>query len=187
MDDISTLIAQITAAFEGVSREGGVSLREGRVLDNCGSEKKLAQARALDTDARWQDVSDDDLKYYASSMYFLDAIGLCYYLPAFMSYVLRHFRPDIDYDEDFVLQHTLWHLEDNQHHKRYAEMQQSMTRPQKEAIGSFLQWVATQGDEFYREDAARALRDNWSHYDDNPQDAANPAAPQQEPTHDTHP
>ena len=184
MDDISALIAQITAAFEGVSREGGISLRESEVLDWAGP----AEARALDMDTRWQDVSDDDLKYYASSMYFLDAIGLCYYLPAFMSYVLRHFRPDIDYDEDFVLMHTLWHLEVNQYnHKRYAEMQQSMTRPQKEAIGSFLQFIATQGNEFYREDAARALRDHWGQFCDNPQDANAHNTPSQELAHDTHP
>jgi hypothetical protein len=41
----SALIEQITKAFEGVSREDGVTLHEGRVIDDYGGEEKRAASR----------------------------------------------------------------------------------------------------------------------------------------------
>ena len=39
------LIEEIIAVFDGVSREGGVSLHEAWVIDDCGTNKQRAKAR----------------------------------------------------------------------------------------------------------------------------------------------
>lgn len=87
------LIAEIYAAFKDVSREGGVSWRETRVIDDAydlASEKTAAaraQARALDMDRHWTELAetDDWLEDLGrGSFSFLDPIGFRYYLPAVM-------------------------------------------------------------------------------------------------------
>lgn len=188
MDDISALIAQITAAFEGVSRGDGVSLREGRVLDNCGSEKKRAQARALDTETRWQDVSHDDLDRYEASLCYFDAEGFRYYLPAYMLYNLTNadargkdgtYSSIVFYVLDMPVEPNLRDL----HLEHYS----LLTPPQREAVCRFLQFYAAHGWEFVQEDASHALAAYWGQFCANPQYAIIPAAPSQEPTDDTHP
>lgn len=83
------LIEEITAAFDGVSREGGVSLSEAWVIDNYGSDEERAEARKEDTETRWQDVPDEDICNGASCLYFMDEIGFRYYLPAYIVWYLR--------------------------------------------------------------------------------------------------
>jgi hypothetical protein len=57
----STLIEEITAAFDSVTRDDGVTLRQATVLDNSGSPKEEATARARATETRWQDVPEEDI------------------------------------------------------------------------------------------------------------------------------
>ncbi|MBW3636304.1 MAG: hypothetical protein KY445_07550 [Armatimonadetes bacterium] len=84
------LIEEITRAFDGVSRENGVSLSEARVIDDCGSDEERGKARARDTETRWQDVPDDDISHASDRPAFLDAVGFRYYVPAFVVWFLRY-------------------------------------------------------------------------------------------------
>ncbi len=161
MMDKDALIAQIAATFKGVSREGGVSLREGEVLDCCGSDKKRARARRQDIEKRWQDVPNADIVLYRSSLFFMDAIGLHYYLPAFITYALRHSDND-DWD---IIGAILQVLEAKQRGgKPVMEPYKLFTNAQAQAIGHFLQYIAAHGDEYNRDDAARVFRDYWNYY-----------------------
>ena len=85
----AALIEEIIAAFDGVSREGGVSLSEAKVIDDYGSEQKRAAARLSDTDTRWQDVPDEDVRSYWD-LHFFDPIGFRYYLPCFLLAYLHY-------------------------------------------------------------------------------------------------
>lgn len=85
------LIAEIHAAFADVSREGGVSWSETRVLDMYGSDEERSAARAQDTDRNWSDLVDDP-EWNESGIggfSFLDPIGHRYYLPAAMIRTMR--------------------------------------------------------------------------------------------------
>jgi hypothetical protein len=84
------LMEEITAAFDGVSRENGVSLSEAWVIDDYGSDEERAEARKEDTETRWQDVPDEDIAYGYSCLSFLDEIGFHYYIPAYMVWYLRY-------------------------------------------------------------------------------------------------
>ena len=83
------LIRLIEQAFDGVSREGGVSLHEAYVIDNYGDEEERAAARLKDTDSRWQDVDLSQIHALDIPMFFMDPIGFRYYLPVFLVAELR--------------------------------------------------------------------------------------------------
>lgn len=155
------LIAEITAAFDGVQREEGVSLREGEVLDEYGDAEQLAAARALDTDTRWQDVSDDDLWKYNISLTYFDAKGFRYYLPAYMTYDIRHWGQD-KFD-GFVLPYLiLTRLTKTGRYSFTMERFSLITPPQGKAICSFLLFLVQHGYSFV--DAPDALAEYWNRY-----------------------
>ena len=89
-DRRSALIAEITAAFDGVSREGGTTLHEADARDDFKSSEEQRAARRLDLEQQWQDVPDKDIFACCSALSFLDAKGFRYYIPAFMICSLKH-------------------------------------------------------------------------------------------------
>jgi hypothetical protein len=81
------LLREIDAAFDGVSREGGVSWSESRVLDDQGTPAERAAARSRDREEDWRQLVDDPgwvVDPGSGGFYFLDPIGFRYYLPAAM-------------------------------------------------------------------------------------------------------
>jgi hypothetical protein len=96
------LIEEITAAFDGVSREEGVTLHETRVIDDGGSAAERKRARKLDKEERWQDVPEKDL-LRDGVLNFLDLKGFRYYVPAYIICHLRHADFRTRTNEDIVL------------------------------------------------------------------------------------
>lgn len=90
----NTLVAEITAAFDGVSREDGTTLHGAQAIDDWKSPEEQRPARHLDLEERWQDVPDADIFACCSALSFLDERGFRYYIPAFMIYGLRHWGDD---------------------------------------------------------------------------------------------
>jgi hypothetical protein len=88
------LLAEITTAFAGVSREGATTLHEAQAMDDRKSPEEQLAARRLDPERRWQDVPDADISACCSALSFLDEKGFRYYIPAFMTYSLRHWDDD---------------------------------------------------------------------------------------------
>ncbi|HEY0075490.1 MAG TPA: DUF6714 family protein [Abditibacteriaceae bacterium] len=88
---IAALISEITVTFDGVSREGGVSLHEAAGIDDYeSSDDERAVNRAKDTDTKWQDVPDEDIEYGYVVLNYLDPKGFRYYIPAYMIWVLNN-------------------------------------------------------------------------------------------------
>lgn len=161
--DKDALIAQITAAFNGVAREDGVSLREGMVLDNYGSKEECAAARLLDTDTRWQDVTDEDLREYAISLSYFDAKGFRYYLPA---YLIRELRQNETAEDGFYTD-MLFDLRlplDKRMRDYKLEHFSLITPEQGKAVCCFLEFAATHGYEQQQQEASDALAAYWSRY-----------------------
>lgn len=95
-----TILTQIHEAFDGVARGDGVTLHQAIALDDYGDAAAQAEARARDTEARWQDVPDVDIARHPSYFTFLDDAGIRYYLPAQMAWALRrHDDEDATVDE----------------------------------------------------------------------------------------
>lgn len=83
------LIREIGLAFADVHRGTGISWREAEEIDCHGDAQDRLNARRMDQDERWQDVDVSVLDAMPSAVYFLDALGFRYYLPAFMISDLR--------------------------------------------------------------------------------------------------
>jgi len=99
----AALIEEIIAAFDGVSREGGVSMSEAEVIDDYGSDEERTAARLSDTDTRWQDVTDEQLGSNWPLSFF-DPIGFRYYIPAYMIYYIRWVESYIEMGDDTPLE-----------------------------------------------------------------------------------
>jgi len=157
--DTTPLIAEITTAFDGVAREDGVSLRESRVIDNYGCNEERAEARLLDTDTRWQDVSDADMQRYDAVLTFSDAKGFRYYLPAYMLRDLRLFvHPKYGISSD-----TLDYL-DLPRHDYKLKHYSLLTPPQGKAVCHFLKFIVKHGAGDDPQEAAKYLAGYWNQY-----------------------
>lgn len=86
----TVLIEEITAAFDGVSCEDGVTLHEATVIDDYGSFEERAEARKQDPEDKWQDVPEEDIRFTDAVLSFLDPKGFHYYIPAYIIWYLRN-------------------------------------------------------------------------------------------------
>ena len=96
----AALVEEIIAAFDGVSREGGVSLSEAEVIDDYGGAGERWLARQQDKDTRWEEITIEQLRGMWPSI-FLDPIGFRYYMPAFLLYFLHTVNANLkeDYED----------------------------------------------------------------------------------------
>ena len=78
------LCAKIVEAFHGVSLEGGIGLRQADGIDSSKSEDVCRLLREGDEKDDWNQIPQDDLDRYFSSLTFLDPDGMRFYLPAFL-------------------------------------------------------------------------------------------------------
>jgi hypothetical protein len=115
-------IQVIEAAFGAVTREGGVSWSESRVIDDNGSQMERDAARAKDAESSWQALVDDerwDPEMGIGGWSFLDPVGFRYYLPAAMMRGLKTgydvgIQFHLTLPKRFLREHTLtnWSLLD---------------------------------------------------------------------------
>ncbi len=142
------LIQAIVVAFKDVHRDDGVTLHEAIVLDDYGSVAEQQQARLLDTEQHWQEVSEQAIFDCCSALSFLDAKGFRFYLPAFMIVGLRNFyldRNGIRSSCEFHLTHNRL-VPDRSHSLRKFEPESiaelfKFTPPQITVIAQFLRMV----------------------------------------------
>jgi hypothetical protein len=67
------LIDEITSEFDGVPLEDGVTLHQARALDDYEDD---IPARSKDTEARWQDVSEEQLLELHDVLSIIDPQGI---------------------------------------------------------------------------------------------------------------
>lgn len=83
------LIKQIAAAFSGVTLEDGMGLWESDGIDDYRGTDKLRSLREKDEKIDWRRIPADALNYCNAAPAFLDARGLYFHTPAFMTAELR--------------------------------------------------------------------------------------------------
>jgi hypothetical protein len=146
------LLRDIADAFADVRRGNGTTWLEGEELDCHGTPAELAAARALDTDQRWQDVPDGRFERYSSPVWFLDAEGFRYYLPAIMTWAMRSAKPGVTEDN------LLYLLNDKE---RQAWLEEGLSLPQLRATAD---WVWYRTEEWLNDRLTADLRQFWSRY-----------------------
>ena len=156
-ESLSDTINEITSAFKDVSRNGGVSLHQTRVLDDCGSDAELEEAGKKDTDISWQDVPNSAIEKPDLSLCFLDPIGLRYYLPAYMIWELKQFSGAewVDCNTHGSV-HFILTID-----KSNFVM---LTPKQSRAVCKFLQFYVEYGDEYEQNEARQTLKQYWGKF-----------------------
>ena len=154
------LVAEIEAAFEGVTREGGKSWRDAEVADFYGDE---AFATWIDTDTRWQDLADDPNWYHASGnggFCFLDPIGFRYFLPAAMIQAIRS-----SYNEGIQFHLTIASDDRREHHLNKVSL---LDNRQMQCVRRFIEYMIAvseaQEQEFEVDAWREALESYWKQF-----------------------
>ncbi len=143
------LIEEITAAFDGVSREDGVTLHEATVIDDYGSLEERAKAHKKDKESRWQDVPEDDIRFTDAVLSFLDPKGFHYYLPAYVVWYLRNMDSEEPGYWSNTFDSVIFHLtvpNDSARDDYYLSRFRLLTSPQSKAIARFLEFEAENED-----------------------------------------
>lgn len=81
------MVVEVYAAFEGVTREGGVSWSQAYAIDMNADAAEYEKAGREDRDSSWTEVLQNEAWApggLSGGFIFLDAIGFRYYLPAAM-------------------------------------------------------------------------------------------------------
>ena len=124
---------EIRAAFKGVTREGGVSWTEASAIDDGRSDEACADARAYDTEQRWEELIEDRriAPGFPGEWSFLDAIGFRYYLaPAMVAAVREGTHHEF-------LEYALEHRVSDE------EFRTLLTSAQHSAVCRFLRFLAS--------------------------------------------
>lgn len=133
------LIAEITAAFDGVSREDGITLHEAQAIDDYAGPEERAETRKLDTETRWQDVPAEDITQGYNVLNFLDPKGFRYYIPAFLIWHLTSEEDSNTYDSiDYYLDRSY------KRDESYRLNVSLLTPHQSRAIAHFLVYQAAE-------------------------------------------
>jgi hypothetical protein len=132
----AALIAEITAAFDGVARQDGTTLHEAIAIDDYKSSEEQRAARECDTERRWQDVPDNDIVACESALSFLCEKGFRYYIPAFMICSLKYW-------EEYLLPLSIPALNSCQFHLTH-ESQKSLRESEPESIAREYQFTDIQ-------------------------------------------
>ncbi|GAB4199638.1 MAG: hypothetical protein Fur006_50470 [Coleofasciculaceae cyanobacterium] len=131
-----SLIEEINAAFDGVSRQDGISPHAARALDDWSSleeAKKIGQKMDLDT--QWQEVPDEWLMTFHDIFAFLDPKGFRYYIPAYMVWSLKEPKAS----DSNSLSSLLWALENkNGYYKSNFDI---LNQEQLQVIDNFIEFV----------------------------------------------
>jgi Family of unknown function (DUF6714) len=161
----AALIAEIEAAFAGVSREDGTTLHEAEAMDDRESEEEQRVARRLDRESRWQDVPEEEIEARCSALSFLDAKGFRYYIPAFMIHGLRHWGEvgnDTLHSSEFHLTQEAGKSLRRSEPASISEKFQ-FTKAQREAVAHFLRFIIDFNPRHAKEATVRAA-EKWERY-----------------------
>ncbi len=152
-----SILAEIHETFKDVSREGGVSWNESKVIDLYGGPDEREEARRADTETHWSQLVDDanwSVLPGVGGFNFLDEIGFRYYLPPAM---IRCVQSGCDEGICVYL------MERRPEFQSHAKRQQSLLDiRQRSCIARFLLYMARKYDHFY--DWNLALNSGWRRY-----------------------
>jgi hypothetical protein len=125
------LIEQIAAAFAGVMLEDGIGLWESDGIDDYRGADELRALREKDEKIDWRRISADDLNHCNAAPSFLDARGLYFHTPAFMTAELRG-----EFKQDFIgrlIYNTF----------TAPEFREMLTAPQRHAIIAYISFYGS--------------------------------------------
>ncbi|MBD2128034.1 hypothetical protein H6F97_16875 [Microcoleus sp. FACHB-1] len=130
------LIEKITAAFDGVSRQDGISLHAAQALDDYSSlEEAKKIGREMDRDTQGQDVPDKWLMQFQDIFPYLDPKGFRYYIPAYMVWSLKEPKAS----DSNSLSSLMWAIENN--NKHFQPHLEILNQEQLQVVSDYIEFV----------------------------------------------
>jgi hypothetical protein len=156
------LLQNIQTAFENVKLEDGVGIWEGQGIDDYADTQKMAELKAKDERAHWQNIPYQDLITCSSSLSFFDAKGMRFCLPQFLFFDLladEIFDGTTNHSPDVLF--TLGYKLDEPYQKSRFDI---FDKPQIQAIIHFLEYKMAESTVLFEKYSANTDADKKGMY-----------------------
>ena len=153
------LIEEIEAAFKDVTLEDGIGINEADSIEMGERDSVNNTARNQDRSwwQEWTDIEDKYISSYSSVMDYMDAQGIKWVLPAYMTFIVKHYK-----EGSFSIDSTIYILEEGASGSDGLDL---YTVEQKKVIARFLEFMITVGDEWVDTASAEGALDKiWKKY-----------------------
>lgn len=150
------LIQEIETAFKDVTLKDGIGINEADRIELQERDSIIQKGRNLDRMwwNSWMDIEEKYMASYASVMDYMDAAGTKWAMPAYMRYIVNHYK-----EGSFSVDSTIYTLESG---AQGTDKMDLYTEDQKRVIAKFLQFMVSVGDEWVDvESAKNALDKVW--------------------------
>jgi len=158
MDEIQ-LIEEIKIAFEGVLLKDGIGINQADRIELQQRDVLIQKGRNLDRLwwTQWTEIEDKYISSYSDVMYYMDSAGLKWALPAYMTYIIKHYKKG-----SFSVDSTIYVLEAG---GLGVDKLDLYTDAQRKVIAKFLTFMVQAGKEWVDvESAQNALDKVWGEY-----------------------
>ena len=158
MDEIQ-LIEEIKTTFEGVLLKDGIGINQADRIELQQRDVLIQKGRNLDRLwwTQWTEIEDKYISSYSDVMYYMDSAGLKWVLPAYMTYIVKHYK-----EGSFSIDSTIYVLEAGGLGVDKVDL---YTDAQRKVIAKFLMFMVSVGKEWVDvESAQNALDKVWGEY-----------------------
>jgi hypothetical protein len=155
--DETQLIEEIKTAFEGVLLKDGIGINQADRIELKQRDVLIQKGRNLDRMwwNAWTDIEDKYMASYSDVMYYMDSAGLKWALPAYMTYIIKHYK-----EGSFSVDSTIYVLEAGGLGVDKVDL---YTDAQRKVIAKFLTFMVESGKEWVDvESAQNALDKVWN-------------------------
>lgn len=160
-DQAKAIIRLIESSFAGVELGDGLTIHQREAIDDYRTGEEIKVARRLDPETRWQDIPEEKIEKYGTSLVFLDPKSIRYHLPAFMRFVVQQWLKCHYIGKGDAV---LYGLADGPRSEGYyKDSFLLLDDVQNKAIATFLEFVS-RVDSIYGDDAGKGLHHGWSAY-----------------------
>ncbi len=157
--DKEQLLEEIQTAFKDVLLKDGIGINQADRIELQQRDVLIQKGRNLDRMwwTEWTDIQDKYLSSYSDVMYYMDSAGIKWALPAYMTYIIKHYK-----EGSFSIDSTIYVLEAG---GLGVDKKDLYTPEQKRVIAQFLQFMTEVGGEWVDVESARnALEKVWGEY-----------------------
>lgn len=157
--DTRELIKEIETAFEDVLLKDGIGINEADRMEQRLRDVLIQKGRNLDRMwwSAWTDIEDKYPASYSSVMDYMDSAGVKWVMPAYMTYIIKHYK-----EGSFSVDSTIYTLEAGGLGTDRLDL---YTEEQKRVIAKFLAFMVSVGKEWVDvESAQNALDKVWGEY-----------------------
>jgi len=157
--DATELTKEIKTAFEGVLLKDGIGINQADRIETRQRDVLIQKGRNLDRMwwTEWTDIQDKYVSSYSDVMYYMDSAGIKWVLPAYMTYIVNHYK-----EGSFSIDSTIYVLEAGGLGVDKVDL---YTDAQRKVIAKFLQFIVEVGEAYVDvESAQNALDKVWGEY-----------------------